>query len=40
MLRVNPRTVGLLVAMLATGTVAMSQPPALSPVAADSEILA
>jgi serine-type D-Ala-D-Ala carboxypeptidase/endopeptidase len=38
MLRVISRTVGLLVAMLATGTVAVSQSPALSPVPPDSEI--
>src|SRR4051794_24471209 len=38
MLLVNSRTAGLLVAILATGTVAVSQPPALSPVPPDSEI--
>jgi D-alanyl-D-alanine-carboxypeptidase/D-alanyl-D-alanine-endopeptidase len=38
MLRVNSRTAGLLVAMLATGPFAVSQPPALSPVPPDSEI--
>ena len=38
MLRMTSRTAGLLVAMLATGTPAVSQPPALSPVPPDSEI--
>jgi CubicO group peptidase (beta-lactamase class C family) len=38
MLPVNSRTAGLFVGMLATGLVAVSQPPALSPVPPDSEI--
>ena len=38
MLRVNSTTAGLLVAMFATGTVAMSQPAALSQIPPDSEI--